>query len=279
METNENIFEGESSLEIAGSTLWALACLMALLRSVQFGLMSRQAGPVIIRYDSKGYLFELLTLLFVTKQLVNDIYLIYFSEISMSYMMLDIIRFVGFFLVVYISYTFCTTYVYMMYADFNEDSKFVDYKKSFKYFFWALIRTGNPEFADIKIPVYASTENEESVEYQRKFEGNCLKEILENNTNPHLISLETMNTCLYFISETVTTIISKNDTGMPGIEQIEQKFILKKDEGISFVIGNVLWASYQFLLVIVLLSILRAKMINTYQSIIQEADVQWKFFR
>merc|ERR1711936_1112962 len=34
-----------------------------------------------------------------------------------------------------------------------------------------------------------------------------------------------------------------------------------------------------FLLVIVLLSILRAKMINTYQSIIQEADVQWKFFR
>ena len=151
--------------------------------------------------------------------------------------------------------------------------------KSFKYFFWALIRTGNPEFADIKIPVYASTENEESVEYQRKFEGNCLKEILENNTNPHLISLETMNTCLYFISETVTTIISKNDTGMPGIEQIEQKFVLKKDEGISFVIGNVLWASYQFLLVIVLLSILRAKMINTYQSIIQEADVQWKFFR
>ena len=279
METSENIFEGESSLEIAGATLWALACLMALLRSVQFGLMSRQAGPVIIRYDSKGYLFELLTLLFVTKQLVNDIYLIYFSEISMSYMMLDIIRFVGFFLVVYISYTFCTTYVYMMYADFNEDSKFVDYKKSFKYFFWALIRTGNPEFADIKIPVYASTENEESVEYQRKFEGNCLKEILENNTNPHLISLETMNTCLYFISETVTTIISKNDTGMPGIEQIEQKFILKKDEGISFVIGNVLWASYQFLLVIVLLSILRAKMINTYQSIIQEADVQWKFFR
>ena len=279
METNGIILEGESSLEIAGATLWALACLMALLRSVQFGLMSRQAGPVIIRYDSKGYLFELLTLLFVTKQLVNDIYLIYFSEISMSYMMLDIIRFVGFFLVVYISYTFCTTYVYMMYADFNEDSKFVDYKKSFKYFFWALIRTGNPEFADIKIPVYASTENEESVEYQRKFEGNCLKEILENNTNPHLISLETMNTCLYFISETVTTIISKNDTGMPGIEQIEQKFILKKDEGISFVIGNVLWASYQFLLVIVLLSILRAKMINTYQSIIQEADVQWKFFR
>ena len=194
----------------------------------------------------------------------------------MSYMMLDIIRFVGFFLVVYISYTFCTTYVYMMYADFNEDSKFVDYKKSFKYFFWALIRTGNPEFADIKIPVYASTENEESFEYQRKFEGNCLKEILENNTNPHLISLETMNTCLYFISETATTIIRKNDTGMPGIEQ---KFILKKDEGISFIIGNVLWASYQFLLVIVLLSILRAKMINTYQGIIQEADVQWKFFR
>ena len=68
METSENIFEGESSLEIAGATLWALACLMALLRSVQFGLMSRQAGPVIIRYDSKGYLFELLTHIIICHQ-------------------------------------------------------------------------------------------------------------------------------------------------------------------------------------------------------------------
>ena len=41
----------DSGLEIAGATLWGLACLMAFLKSIQFGLMSRQAGPVIIRYD------------------------------------------------------------------------------------------------------------------------------------------------------------------------------------------------------------------------------------
>ena len=39
-------------------------------------------------------------------------------------MMLDIVRFVGFFLVVYFSFTFCTTYIYIVYEDFNQNSKF-----------------------------------------------------------------------------------------------------------------------------------------------------------
>ena len=51
------------------------------------------------------------------------------------------------------------------------------------------------------------------------------------------------------------------------------------EEGISYVAGNTLWAFYQFTVVIVLLSILRARMVNTYHRIFKEADVQWKFFR
>lgn len=38
-------------------------------------------------------------------------------------------------------------------------------------------------------------------------------------------------------------------------------------------------AVYQFIVVIVLLSVLRARMVNTYHRIFREADVQWKFFR
>merc|ERR1719402_1727449 len=51
------------------------------------------------------------------------------------------------------------------------------------------------------------------------------------------------------------------------------------EEGIPYVTGNMLWAFYQFIVFIVLLSVLRARMVNTYHRIFREADVQWKFFR
>ena len=51
------------------------------------------------------------------------------------------------------------------------------------------------------------------------------------------------------------------------------------EEGIPYIAGNTLWAVYQFIVVIVLLSILRARMVNTYHRIFKEADVQWKYFR
>lgn len=51
------------------------------------------------------------------------------------------------------------------------------------------------------------------------------------------------------------------------------------EEGVSYVVGNTLWAFYQFTVVIVLLSILRARMVNTYHRVFKEADVQWKYFR
>ena len=197
-------------------------------------------------------------------------------ETSMSYMILDILRFVGFFLVIYFSFTITTTYVYMVYDDFNKDSNFVEYKNAFKYFFWALIRTGNPEFAEIKTPVINSTLHETS-NYETKLDGYCLQDILENNTNHNLISFETIKSCFYFVNESLPSTQWSNCAQLSDDKQAVA--FCKQDEGLFFVIGNVLWASYQFLLVIVLLSILRAKMINTYQSIIQEADMQWKFFR
>ena len=197
-------------------------------------------------------------------------------ETSMSYMILDILRFVGFFLVIYFSFTITTTYVYMVYDDFNKDSNFVEYKNAFKYFFWALIRTGNPEFAEIKTPVINSTLHE-TLNYETKIDGYCLQDILENNTNHNLISFETIKSCFYFVNESLPSTQWSNCAQLSDDKQAVA--FCKQDEGLFFVIGNVLWASYQFLLVIVLLSILRAKMINTYQSIIQEADMQWKFFR
>ena len=195
----------------------------------------------------------------------------------MSYMILDIVRFVWFFIVIYLSFTFCTTYVYVVYAEFNPDSNFVNYQKAFKYFFWALIRTGNPEFVDIKIPIYTNSSQDESIERQTKYDGNCLQDILQNSTGQNVIPFEIMKTCLYFVNESLSnSYLSNPATQLP---DAKQTFQLKYDEGIFLIFGNILWASYQFLLVIVLLSILRAKMISTYQAIIQEADVTWKFYR
>ena len=42
---------------------------------------------------------------------------------------------------------------------------------------------------------------------------------------------------------------------------------------------QIFFSLLQFTVVIVLLSILRARMVNTYHRIFKEADVQWKFFR
>ena len=191
----------------------------------------------------------------------------------MSYMMLDILRFVGFFLVVYFSFVFCTTYVYVVYEDFNQNSKFADYKNAFKYFFWALIRTGNPEFADIRIPVISNS-SDANDELETKIDGNCLNDVLNNNSYIQLLSRDMIQTCFYFVNASLS-----NHNGSNELMSSEVNPIYKNDDGFFVIIGNCFWSGYQFILVIVLLSILRAKMINTYQNIIQEADMQWKFFR
>ena len=70
--------------------------------------------------------------------------------ISMSYMILDVMVFLFIFVIVYISFTLSMVYIYAVYSDERTDS-FNNHKSAFKLFFWAMIRTGNPQFAGKKI--------------------------------------------------------------------------------------------------------------------------------
>lgn len=129
-----------------------------------------------------------------------------------------------------------------VYSD-DRTHHFNTHKSAFKYFFWAMIRTGNPQYADIFAPYTTATYN-----------SSCLRGLLDDTGAPLLTPTE------------VRRCVSGHEAG-----DIE--------EGISYVAGNTLWAFYQFTVVIVLLSILRARMVNTYHRVFKEADVQWKYFR
>lgn len=108
-------YEGNEVAFIAG-TLWSVAALLAFLRVVQIGLMWRQTGPIII---------------------------------SMSYMIFDVMVFLFIFVIVYISFTLSMVHIYNVY-DEDRTQFFANHKSAFKLFFWALIRTGNPQFAGLK---------------------------------------------------------------------------------------------------------------------------------
>lgn len=180
--------------------------------------------------------------------------------ISMSYMILDVAVFLFIFVIVYISFTLSMVYVYSVYSD-DRTSHFNTHKMAFKLFFWAMIRTGNPQFADILVHNTSNVYN-----------TTCLKTALDSKDssilNDGFILDQNYTGNNWEIDE---TIITKCAIGGHNGEQVE--------EGIPYVAGNTLWAVYQFTVVIVLLSILRARMVNTYHRIFKEADVQWKFFR
>ena len=105
-------YEGNETAFIAAA-IWSFAALLTFLRSIQGGLMWRQTGPIII---------------------------------SMSYMILDVMVFLFIFVIVYIAFTLSMVYVYGVYSD-DRTNYFNDHKMAFKLFFWAMIRTGNPQFA------------------------------------------------------------------------------------------------------------------------------------
>ena len=197
----------EAYLE-AGRTMWSLACLMAFLRAIKTGLMWRQTGPIII---------------------------------SMSYMFYDIITFLFFFVAIHLAFTLCTVFLYDIYADLYPESIFVNHKSAFKYFFWAVIRAGNPQFANLQRPGFS-------------YDLHCLNQTLKHAGQ---ITDEVLDACKRYIL----------------------KYKAGEDEMLTVSVGTVLWACYQFFMVIMMLSILRARMINTYQRIKSEADIQWKFFR
>lgn len=66
--------------------------------------------------------------------------------ISISYMILDVLVFLFIFVIVYLSFTVSMVYVYYVYSD-ERTKYFNSHKYAFKLFFWAMIRTGNPQYA------------------------------------------------------------------------------------------------------------------------------------
>jgi len=166
--------------------------------------------------------------------------------ISMTYMIIDVFVFLFIFVIVYISFTLVTVYVYEVY-DNDRTQFFNSHKSAFKLFWWSLIRTGNPHFPNIR-------EYEQTLHY---YNSTCIGDLLQDDT----VEAKLISNC------------AMGKDGMVG------EFDDDIEEGIPYITGNVLWAVYQFITFIVLLSVLRARMVNTYHRIFREADVQWKFFR
>jgi len=108
-------YEG-NEIAFVAAAIWSVAALLTFLRSIQGGLMWRQTGPVII---------------------------------SISYMLVDVLVFLFIFVIVYLSFTVSAVYIYKVYSA-ERTSHFQTHKEAFKFFFWAMIRTGHPEFAGEK---------------------------------------------------------------------------------------------------------------------------------
>jgi len=214
-------YEGNETAFIAAA-IWSFAALLTFLRSIQGGLMWRQTGPIII---------------------------------SMSYMILDVMVFLFIFVIVYIAFTLSMVYVYAVYSD-ERTTHFNSHKMAFKLFFWAMIRTGNPQFADIRVF------NSSSV-----YDAGCLGGVLSR------YQLEGGG------AAAVDSSIDPDEIRACSSSNSGSGFEGEIEEEIPYVAGNMLWAVYQFTVVIVLLSVLRARMVNTYHRIFKEADVQWKYFR
>ena len=78
--------------------------------------------------------------------------------ISMSYMILDVLVFLFIFIIVYISFTLSMVHVYNVYG-MDRTKHFNTHKMAFKLFFWAMIRTGNPQFAGKVTRTYSTVSN------------------------------------------------------------------------------------------------------------------------
>ena len=189
--------------------------------------------------------------------------------ISMTYMIIDVLVFLFIFVIVYISFTLVVVYVYEVYDD-DRTQFFNSHKSAFKLFWWSLIRTGNPHFPNIRqfdqtLHYYNSTCIGQMIGVSGDWRGGGLVNINHLQTvqdiGEKMVEAKLISTC------------AMGRDGMVG------EFDDDIEEGIPYITGNILWALYQFITFIVLLSVLRARMVNTYHRIFREADVQWKFFR
>ena len=136
-------------------------------------------------------------------------------------------------------------------------SPFVALGTTFKFYFWAMIKTGNPDFASLH----------QNLSKDNTYSLGCLNDTIRGQgASSGWIPKDQVQTCLR----------------MPDDQQLimEKPSKLSIEElGLVEGFGYPYWAGYQLLVVIILLSVLRARMINTYQNIRQEADIKWKFFR
>merc|ERR1739844_838082 len=98
----------------------------------------------------------------------------------MSYMILDVMVFLFIFIIVYISLTLSMVQVYNVYSS-ERTGHFNTHRSAFKLFFWAMIRTGNPQFADIR--AFNSTQT---------FDKECLSSALQTS---ELIGLNEVKPC------------------------------------------------------------------------------------
>ena len=187
----------------------------------------------------------------------------------MTYMIIDVLVFLFIFVIVYISFTLVVVYVYEVYDD-DRTQFFNSHKSAFKLFWWSLIRTGNPHFPNIRqfdqtLHYYNSTCIGQMIGVSGDWRGGGLVNINHLQTvqdiGEKMVEAKLISTC------------AMGRDGMVG------EFDDDIEEGIPYITGNILWALYQFITFIVLLSVLRARMVNTYHRIFREADVQWKFFR
>lgn len=63
-------------------------------------------------------------------------------------MMLDVLVYLFVFLIVYVAFTLSAYYVYKEFSD-HETHHFNSLSETFKLYFWAMLRTGNPHYADV----------------------------------------------------------------------------------------------------------------------------------
>ena len=64
----------------------------------------------------------------------------------------DILTFLVFFVTIYMSFVVTTYSLYSEATRVTNSSPFVDIPSTFKFYFWAMIKTGNPDYASLESP-------------------------------------------------------------------------------------------------------------------------------
>merc|ERR1719402_244724 len=125
--------------------------------------------------------------------------------------MLDVFVFLLIFVIVYISFTLCAVYIYGVY-NYDRTRFFNTHKMAFKLFYWALIRTGNPHFPNIR----------------------------EFNATIHYFNTTCLQTGLATVGgDTITSDVVQECA--IGSNDLVGEFDTDIEEGIPYITGNALW--------------------------------------